>query len=185
VRTLGLSIAAAILLTACATIPQGPSVMVLPGSSKNFDQFQTDDGVCRQWALQQVGVTTAKATTDTAVGGAIIGTAVGAAIGAAIGAAAGNPAAGAAIGAGVGLTGGSIGGAAAAEGSRNAVQRRYDIAYMQCMYAKGNRIPVPRGSQNGYAAQPRSSAASPAPPPPTSNVPPPPAGTPPPPPPAR
>jgi hypothetical protein len=190
VRALGLPIVAALLLTGCATIPQGPSVMVLPGSSKNFDQFQTDDGVCRQWALQQVGVTTSKATTETAVGGAVIGTAVGAAIGAAIGAAAGSPAAGAAIGAGVGLTGGSIGGAAAAEGTRNAVQRRYDIAYMQCMYAKGNRIPVPRGSESGYAAQPRATAAPPpptssAPPPPSSSIPPPPAGTPPPPPPAR
>jgi uncharacterized protein YcfJ len=164
--------------------------MVLPGGTKSFDQFQTDDGVCRQWALQQVGgVTNAKAATDTGVGGAIIGTAIGAAVGAAIGAAAGNPAAGAAIGAGVGLTGGSIGGAVAAERSSNTVQRRYDIAYMQCMYAKGNRIPVPRGSQNGYAAQPRASTApastAPPPPPSSSSVPPPPAGTPPPPPPAR
>jgi Glycine-zipper domain len=191
VRALGLPIAAAVLLTACATIPQGPSVMVLPGGAKSFDQFQTDDGVCRQWALQQVGVTNAKAATDTAVGGAVIGTAVGAAIGAAIGAAAGNPAAGAAIGAGVGLTGGSIGGAAAAEGARNAVQRRYDIAYMQCMYAKGNRIPVPRGSQPSYATQPRATTAPPPrataapPPPPSVTIPPPPAGEPPPPPPAR
>jgi hypothetical protein len=183
VRPLGLLLAvAALFLTACATIPQGPSVMVLPGSSKSFEQFQTDDGVCRQWALQQVGVTTSKATTDTAVGGAIIGTAIGAAVGAAIGAAAGSPAAGAAIGAGVGLTGGSIGGAAAAEGASSAVQRRYNIAYMQCMYAKGNRIPVPRGSEAGYATQPRATTATPAPP---SNIPPPPAGTPPPPPPAR
>jgi hypothetical protein len=190
VRVLALPIVAALLLTACATIPQGPSVMVLPGSSKSFEQFQADDGVCRQWALQQVGVTNAKAATDTAVGGAIIGTAIGAAVGAAIGAAAGNPAAGAAIGAGVGLTGGSIGGAAAAEGSSSAVQRRYNIAYMQCMYAKGNRIPVPRGSEPSYATQPRATSAPPpspstVPPPPPSNVPPPPAGMPPPPPPAR
>lgn len=180
-RALGLPVAVAVLLTACATVPQGPSVMVLPGSSKTFDQFQTDDGVCRQWALQQTGVTTNKATTDTAVGGAIIGTAVGAAVGAAIGAAAGSPAAGAAIGAGVGLTGGTIGGAAAADSTHRTVQRRYDIAYMQCMYAKGNRIPVPRGSAPGYAAQPR---ATTAPPPPPSDVPPPPAGVPPPPPPS-
>src|SRR5207249_2858678 len=26
------------------------------------------------------------------------------------------------------------------------VQRRYDVGYMQCMYAKGNQIPVSRGS---------------------------------------
>lgn len=179
-KALALPIVAAFLLTACATLPQGPSVMVLPGTGKNFDQFQTDDGVCRQWAGQQTGVTTNKATTDTAVSGAVIGTAVGAAVGAAIGAAAGSPAAGAAIGAGVGLTGGTIGGATAADSTHRTVQRRYDIAYMQCMYAKGNRIPVARGSQPAYTAQPRATA----PPPPTSaNIPPPPAGVPPPPPP--
>jgi hypothetical protein len=32
----------------CATIPIGPSVMVLPGRGKTFEQFQRDDAVCRQ-----------------------------------------------------------------------------------------------------------------------------------------
>ncbi|KRT73262.1 MAG: hypothetical protein XU13_C0015G0046, partial [Candidatus Rokubacteria bacterium CSP1-6] len=50
-----LSIAAGMFLTACATVPTGPSVMVLPGSGKNFEQFQADDAVCRQWAAQQTG----------------------------------------------------------------------------------------------------------------------------------
>jgi hypothetical protein len=54
-------------------------------------------------------------------------------------------------------------------------QWRYDMAYMQCMYAKGNRIPVAGGSQPAYVS-PASAAAAPP------NVPPPPAGTPPPPP---
>jgi hypothetical protein len=179
VRALALPIGAVLLLTACATVPQGPSVMVLPGTGKSFDQFQTDDSDCRQWAAQQTGTTTQQAKTDTAVSGAAIGTAVGAAVGAAIGAAAGSPATGAAVGAGVGLMGGTIGGASAADGTHRTVQRRYDIAYMQCMYAKGNRIPVARGSQPAYTS-PRATI----PPPPTSaNIPPPPAGTPPPPPP--
>ena len=50
-------------------------------------------------------------------------------------------------------------------------QWRYDMAYMQCMYAKGNRIPVPGGSQPTYMS-PAPAAAGPP------NVPPPPAGTP-------
>jgi len=36
------------LLSACSTIPSGPSVLVLPGSGKNFDQFHNDDLACRQ-----------------------------------------------------------------------------------------------------------------------------------------
>jgi hypothetical protein len=29
----------------CATVPRGPSVKVLPGSGKTFEQFQADDAV--------------------------------------------------------------------------------------------------------------------------------------------
>jgi len=39
-------------------------------------------------------------------------------------------------------------------------QRRYDMAYMQCMYAQGHQIPVP-GGRPGYTSP--SSAGSPAP----------------------
>ncbi len=156
--------------------------MVLPGDGKSFEQFQTDDAVCRQWAFQQTGTTRQEAATKSTVTGAVIGTAVGAAAGAAIGAAAGSPATGAAVGAGVGLLGGTAAGAGNAEASSGSVQRRYDVAYMQCMYAKGNQIPVPRGSRPAYTGQ--THIAPPPPPPPAgSAVPPPPAGTPPPPPP--
>jgi hypothetical protein len=41
-------IGALLLPAGCATVPTGPSVMVLPGSGKNFEQFQADDGVCRR-----------------------------------------------------------------------------------------------------------------------------------------
>jgi hypothetical protein len=44
------------LLSACATVPTGPSVMVLPGVGKPFDQFQVDDMLCRQYAQTQTGV---------------------------------------------------------------------------------------------------------------------------------
>ena len=36
------------LLNACSTLPSGPSVLVLPGTDKNFEQFRTDDLMCRQ-----------------------------------------------------------------------------------------------------------------------------------------
>jgi hypothetical protein len=163
-------------------MPTGPNVMVLPGNGKDFEEFQADDAVCRQWAAQQSGTTTTKAATDTTVSGAAIGTALGAASGAAIGAASGSPGPGAAVGAGVGLVGGTAVGAGNAEGARSTVQQRYDMAYMQCMYAKGNQIPIPRGSQLAHAPTRR----PPGPPPPpdaAADVPPPPRGSPPPPPP--
>jgi hypothetical protein len=172
-----LPLAAGLLLAGCVTVPTGPSVMVLPGDGKGFDQFRVDDTVCRQWAFQQTGTTTEKAAGDAGVSSAAIGTAVGAATGAAIGAAYGNPGTGAAVGAGVGLLGGSAVGANHAAASEWQVQQRYDTAYMQCMYAKGHKIPIPAGSQ---LAQ---SSASPPPPGPPAGVPPPPPGNPPPPPP--
>src|SRR5438094_10103000 len=98
-----LPVATGVLLTACATVPTGPSVMVLPGDGKNFELFQADDAVCRQWAAQQTGTTTQRASAQSTVSGAAIGTAVGAAVGTAIGAAAGNPGIGAAVGAGGGI----------------------------------------------------------------------------------
>ncbi len=172
-----LAIAAGLVMTGCATVPTGPSVMVLPGHGKNFEQFQADDAVCRQWASQQTGTTTKQVATGSTVSGAVIGTAVGAAAGAAIGAAAGNPAMGAAAGAGVGLLGGTAVGAGAGSGAQDMVQRRFDMTYMQCMYAKGNQIPVARGSlPSSYSSAPPAG--------PSVNVPPPPAGAPPPPPPS-
>jgi hypothetical protein len=166
---------------ACATVPTGPSVMVLPGTGKTFEQFHADNAVCRDWAAQQTGTTTTRSSTGSTVTGAAIGTAVGAAAGAAIGAAAGNPAMGAAVGAGTGLFGGTVAGASAGEASRGPIQRRYDNAYIQCMYAKGNQVPVPGGMRSSYTPPP------PPPAPPaasaTPTVPPPPAGPPPPPPP--
>src|SRR5712691_8961794 len=177
-RSGALPIMAAVLLTACATVPTGPSVMVLPGSGKNFEQFAADDTICRQWAAERTGTTVARASTESTTSGAAIGTVIGAAAGAAIGAAAGNPATGAVVGAGGGLLGGTAIGAGSAKGAGASVQGRYDIAYMQCMYAKGNQIPVPRGSLAGYASPP----VAPGPLPPAPQAPPPPGAPPPPPP---
>ncbi len=178
-KTVLAPLVAGVLLAGCATVPSGPSVMVLPGTGKSFEQFQTDDLVCRQWAAQHTGITPSQASATSTIGGAAIGTVVGAAAGTALGAAAGSPATGAAVGAGVGLLGGTAAGAGRAEGSGYAVQRRYDMTYMQCMYAKGHQIPVARGSEPAYTSPPPPPAPAPLPP----GVPPPPAGAPPPPPP--
>lgn len=177
----------ALVASGCASVPTGPSVMVMPGSGKTFEAFQVDDAVCRQWAAQQTGTTPGKVATDSTVGGAAIGTLVGAAAGAALGAAAGNPGLGAAAGAGVGLLGGTAIGASRAEAYGGSVQSRYDMSYTQCMYAKGNQVPMARGSR----VQPPAHSASPPPPPPpppaagAPSTPPPPPGPPPPPPPTR
>ena len=164
------------LLSGCATIPHGPSVMVLPGSGKNFEQFQADDAVCRQWASQQAGGPPQTALAQGAGTGAAIGTIAGAGLGAAIGAAAG---------AGVGLLGGTAIGASRADAYGGSVQRRYDMSYTQCMYAKGNQVPTARGSRVQQPAY-TSPAPPPPPPPPASavspTIPPPPPGPPPPPP---
>ena len=175
-RAIAVCLSVALLTTACASVPTGPSVMVLPGTGKSFDQFQFDDAVCRQWAAQQTGTTTETASANTTVAGAAVGTLLGAAAGAAIGAAAGSPGIGAAAGAGAGLLGGTAVGAGNASTAYSSVQRRYDASFMQCMYAKGHQIPVPRGYQPAYSAPPTSSASRSTPPPPPP--PPPPAGTP-------
>ncbi len=157
-RALVLCFAVAVL-GGCATIPAGPSVMVLPEPGKPFEAFESDDAACRQWAMQQIQVPPNEIVNQNLAGGAAIGTLMGAGLGTAIGAASGNAAAGAAIGAGTGL----VTGTAAASGPAHAAgweaQRRYDNAYQQCMYAKGNQIP-------GLAAAPKRARWVPPPPPP-------------------
>jgi outer membrane lipoprotein SlyB len=173
---------AAAVLSGCATVPTGPSVMVLPGTGKSFESFQADDAVCRQWANQQTGAESKNTANETLASGAGIGTLAGAALGAAIGGASGNVAEGAAIGAGSGLVLGTAAAAGPAQSAGQEVQRRYDNAYQQCMYAKGNQIPgIMRESKRTYEAMPPPSPAYPAGPP--APVPPPPGGIPPPPPP--
>jgi hypothetical protein len=80
------AVAATVLCAGCATAPAGPSVNVLPGTAKPFEQFQADVSVCRDWAARQVK-------------GAFM------------------------------------------DAPSWEVQRRYDNAYVQCMYAKGHQVP--------------------------------------------
>jgi outer membrane lipoprotein SlyB len=162
-----------VLVAACTTMPSGPSVMVLPSTSKSFDQFRADDMACRNYALESVGgVTASQAATQSGVGSAVIGTVLGAAAGAAI-----DGHEGAAVGAGTGLLIGGLAGTGTAQASGYNLQYRYDAGYVQCMYAKGHQVPV-----SGRIYQ-QSRPERYVPPPPPPDIPPPPAGTPPPPPP--
>lgn len=155
-------LASLLLLAGCVTYPTAPSVMVLPGTGKSFDQFRYDDSSCRQYAYEQVGgKVPGQVASDSMGRSAVAGTAIGAVAGAAIG---GNRGAG--VGAGTGLLVGSMAGASAADTSAYGSQRRYDYAFIQCMYAKGHRVPV--------SGQFTTSPSAPPPPPPGSTPPPPP-----------
>lgn len=170
----GIFLPVLVFLSACTTVPSGPNVMVLPGVGKPFDQFQVDDVVCRQYAQQQIGVTPGQVGTQSTVQGAAIGTLIGAAAGAAIGAAAGSPDVGAAVGAGTGILMGSAAGAESGSTTARSLQWRYDVAYVQCMYAKGNQVPGGATAPSSYVPPP------PHAPPPPGAAPPPPAQAPPP-----
>ena len=125
-------------LTACVHLPAGPSVMALPGSGKNFDQFRADEFTCKQYAFEQAdGRTPRQASRMSGMESAVIGTGLGAAAGAALGGGQG-----AAVGAGIGLLAGSLFGSNNATASGYSSQQRYDNSYVQCMYALGHRVPV-------------------------------------------
>jgi len=169
-----LPLGAALCLGACTTLPTGPGVMVLPGTSKNFDQFRYDDSVCRQFAQGQIGAADAnQAATDAGVKSAVVGTLVGATIGAAV-----DGGRGAGTGAAAGLMMGSVAGAGAAQSTAYGTQRHYDNAYVQCMYSKGHRVPVSGQLQTAPAAAPTAYTPPPPPPPPSGSYypPPPPPG---------
>ena len=129
---------ATILMVGCATTPVGPSLTVMPAPGKPFDVFKNDDKECRDYAQNSLNTTAdeiaAKNTAKTAI--------VGAALGAVAGAVAnGGSSKNVGTGAAVGLLGGAAMGATGGNDASKEVQRRYDIAYQQCMYSKGNQVP--------------------------------------------
>jgi hypothetical protein len=151
-------LAGAIALGGCAVVPDGPSVRVMPAPGKPIEVFSAEDQYCRGYAAHNSGSAQDAANTA-AVGSAVAGTALGAAAGALIG---GNGRA-AGTGAGIGLVMGSAVGANESERSGYSAQRRYDIAYEQCMYSKGNILP---GQAVPYYSQPLPPPPPPPPPPP-------------------
>ncbi len=126
--------------------------MALPPQGKSFEAFQADDVTCRGFASQQTGgASAAQAANNSAVGSALLGTALGAGVGAAIGSVGGAVGAGAAIGGATGLLAGSAIGAGNAQAAGGNVQARYDTAYTQCMYSKGDTVQsAPGGYAGGY-----------------------------------
>lgn len=125
-----------ILLSACASLPSGPRVAVMPAPGKPFDLFVAEDRQCRAFAEQSIGTAPQDLATQNVINNAAVGTAVGAAVGAL-----GGGHNGAATGAAVGMVAGTASGASQAGYAGADAQRRYDIAYQQCMYAKGNQLP--------------------------------------------
>ncbi|HYL23147.1 MAG TPA: hypothetical protein VEV21_02010 [Burkholderiales bacterium] len=148
----------AVALAGCVSTPTGPSVMVLAGSGKSYEQFRFDDYECRQYAQSSVGMSADQAAAQAGAKSAALGAAIGGLAGAAIG----GRAESAVAGAGIGAAGGAIAGAGAGAESAHNVQQRYDNAYMQCMYARGNQVPM----SGRYAAPPARQLTPPVPPPP-------------------
>lgn len=158
-------LAALLAVSACTTVPNEPSVMVLPGTGKTFEQFRADNESCKQYAFEQAnGTTPDTAGVNSGVRSAAVGTLLGAAAGAAI-----NGGKGASTGAGAGLALGGLAGTGAAETSSSLLQQRYDIGYQQCMYAKGHRIPA-SGGLMGYFFRDYPAPGPATPPPPPSTV---------------
>jgi hypothetical protein len=133
----------------------------MPAPGKPFEVFVAEETVCQQYAAMRVGLVPPQAAEQSVLSSTAAGTVLGAAAGALLGAAAGRPEVGAAAGAGTGLLVGTAVGADAGYGAAGMLQWRYDIAYTQCMYAKGNQVP-------GFPV-----LSPPPPPPPPSTVPPP------------
>ena len=163
-----LSLVGLMALSGCAQPAMGPTVAVMPGANKPFDVFQNDDAVCRQFADQSIGG--AANAQNAQVNQTLIGTGVGTVLGAGLGAAIGGGR-GAAIGAGAGALGGTAIGASQAQSTGMSVQQRYNIAYQQCMYSRGNQVP---GYVAAPAGPPPSAYPPPPPPPPPGYAPPPP-----------
>jgi len=143
---LGGVMAAVITLSACAPTVMAPTVPVMPGANKPFDQFAADQQTCQAYANQQTAPMTAQANNQ-AAGGALLTTILGAGLGAAFGGGRGaaiGAASGALVGTGVAARNSSLAGMS--------IQQQYNVFYGQCMYARGNQ--VPGFAPNQYALPP-------------------------------
>lgn len=134
---------ATLVLAGCASMPSGPRVAVMPAPGKPFELFVQEDQICRQYAAQSIGQSVNEFGRQSFANSAAAGVALGAVAGGLMG---GNE--GAASGAGTGLLMGSMIGAGENDYGVSEAQRRYDIAYQQCMYSKGNQLPGQRYLNN-------------------------------------
>jgi hypothetical protein len=142
-------ICSVLLLAGCVSVPAGPSLQAQPGSRKSYEQFVADDSQCRSIAVAQIGGTTpSDAANQSAAASAAAGTAIGAVTGAMI-----DGSSGAAAGAGIGLLFGAMAGSATSYDAYNVTQQRFDATYYTCMYARGNKVPVPAHDVARYRAR--------------------------------
>lgn len=154
---LGILAIGTLFLAGCAEMPTGPSIAVMPAPNKPFDIFAQEDQLCRGWAAHSIGLAGHDAAAERLLASTVTGTAIGAVAGAVTGGHR-DIGTGAAIGTAIGATAGVNQGAATAWSA----QRRYDIAYQQCMYSKGNLVPT---YGYGYYSYPAPSSSLPPPPP--------------------
>jgi hypothetical protein len=144
------SLTAVAVLAGCASMPSGPTVNVMPGPNKPFEVFVADDHLCRDWAHSRIG----GPGSDDAGRRFAAATTTGVVIGAAAGALIGGSHQAAGVGAAIGGLGGASVGADQSQYTAHNAQRRYDIAYQQCMYAKGNQVPGVSGYVSNYRSPP-------------------------------
>jgi hypothetical protein len=144
----GLGIAS-LFLAGCAPMPTGPSVAVMPAPNKPFEVFMQEDQLCRSWAAHSIGLEGNDAAADAMLRSTVTGAAIGAIAGAMVGGDR-NVGAGAAMGTVVGATAGANQSNVTAWNA----QRRYDVAYQQCMYSKGNLVPSYEYGSYRYSAPP-------------------------------
>ena len=125
----GSAVAAALLASACASIPAGnaPTVAALPGGGKSMPEFNADDIACRSTAHSRANE---HGPLPVAMG---LGSSVEVASTRGRLALRDNT---------TESTGSVFGGAPAADAGTFTVQQRYDTVYLQCMFSKGHKIPV-------------------------------------------
>ncbi|MSP03652.1 MAG: glycine zipper family protein [Acetobacteraceae bacterium] len=131
---LATGLCAALMLSACASQPLGPTARVMPAPGKPFEVFAQDQALCKQFADAETD-SDAIMSNVKQFGTAVVSTALGAGLGAAVRGGRGAQAGGA--------LGGIAGSSMAARGTahdQNTIQGRYDLAYTQCMFARGNQI---------------------------------------------
>jgi hypothetical protein len=134
-RTYAIAGTALLLLAGCAGTPTGPTVQVMPAPNKPLHVFADDETVCKHYAGGQVAGEPEHANwmqVATAAGGTILGAGLGAAIGGGKGAA---------VGAGAGALGGTAVGGLGSSSAQATTQQRYDAAYSQCQFTRGNQVP--------------------------------------------
>src|SRR5262245_18257796 len=131
IATLGL-----LALAGCGQMPIGPTVQAVPAPYKPYEVFAAEERACRDWAAQASGAAPVNAATQDFVGATAAATVIGAEVG---GMAGGQSGAG--VGAAFGMLTGAAVGADQSYFRAYGAQGRYDMAYQQCMYAKGNGLP--------------------------------------------